>query len=148
MALVHHTGDIFSTKMPAIAHGCNIDGLMGAGIAESIRNIYPDIYPPYKVACATKIFVPGSMLPVKTHSGMWVFNLASQDRPGPHARLEWLRESLEAMMSFMADEGIKGVALPRIGAGIGGLGWDEVLQVFEDVSAANPSITVEVWTFQ
>lgn len=37
------------------------------------------------------------------------------------------------------------VALPRIGAGVGGLHWDEVLYTIKEAARLHPGIDVEVW---
>jgi len=39
------------------------------------------------------------------------------------------------------------VALPRIGAGVGGLHWDEVLHTIKEAAKLHPGIDVEVWEF-
>lgn len=140
------TGDMLSTRLPAIAHGCNVDGLMGAGVAKVIRNLYPEVFPPYAAACASKFFTPGSMLPIQVNDSRWVLNMATQDRPGPHARLEWIEESLEAVYTFCEETGLEGFAIPRIGAGIGGLEWEDVHDTIWNAAAAHPSIKTEIWT--
>ena len=79
-------------------------------------------------------------------NGTWVLNLASQNRPGADARLDWLTTSLHAAFTFCATEGLTGFAIPRIGAGIGGLDWPDVFKVIEQAAAAHPSIEIEVWS--
>ena len=86
------------------------------------------------------------MLPIKVNDTRWVLNMASQDDPGPNARLDWLSESLDAAFAFAVEEGINGFAIPRIGAGIGGLQWDDVLAEINTVALRYPSVTLEVWT--
>ena len=140
------TGNLLSTRLPAIGHGVNVDGLMGAGVAKAIRALYPQVFLPYSTACATKVLIPGSMLPVKVTEDRWIFNLASQDRPGPHARLEWLQDSLDATFAFCEEEKISGFALPRIGAGIGGLEWDDVHEMIWTGAKNHPNVRVEVWS--
>lgn len=138
-------GDMFTTSLPAFAHGCNTHGVMGAGVAKIVRARYSDAFYPYKSACGNGTFVVGSMLPVFA-SGMWVLNLATQDKPGPHANLEWIRTSLELAAEFCEAEGIAGFAMPRIGAGIGGLDWQDVYEVVVEVATAHPDVIIEIWS--
>jgi len=144
--LTHRIGDIFTTELPAIGHGVNVYGIMGSGIAVIVRNHFPDIFEPYSEACKGKTLLPGGMLPVLTKEGPWVFNLASQDRPGPNAHIEWLEESTEASFVFAEENKLEGFALPRIGAGIGGLVWADALAALEKVAALHPNTKLEIWS--
>lgn len=144
--LTHHRGDILNTTLPVIAHGCNTQGVMGAGIARYLRKVFPSIFLPYKSACANGKFTAGSCLPILVNADLWVANLGTQDLPGKHARLEWVDESLEALTHFLRMESLRGVALPRIGAGIGGLDWEDVLEVMETHANKNPDLKFEIWT--
>lgn len=140
------TGDIFTTTQPAIGHGVNVFGVMGSGIAVLVKNIYPAVFPPYKEACDAKTLKPGDMLPVKVTEDKWVFNLASQRKPGADAKLEWLEQSLRTTFEFSIENGFSGFALPRIGAGVGGLNWEDVKALVARVSAEYPSVSIELWS--
>lgn len=154
MALVHKTGDIFSTSQPAIIHGVNIRGVMGSGIAKTIRQLYPDVYTAYRDYCKAGELQAGGMFPFFGHNldgktvDRWILNAASQDDPGPSATYEWLQESLRKSFVWLSKVGETGVAIPRIGAGIGGLEWAPVLSIIEKLSREFPQIDVEVWTFE
>lgn len=143
--LVFQVGDLFTSTQPALAHGVNVKGVMGAGIAVPFRKLFPEIFAPYFHACDTGILVPGSVLPIKSR-GRLILNVASQDKPGPFARLEWLEDGLTSAIEALREEGLTGFAMPRIGAGIGGLEWDDVVEVLERLAADNPDITIEVWS--
>jgi O-acetyl-ADP-ribose deacetylase (regulator of RNase III) len=140
------TGDIFTTTLPALGHGVNIDGVMGSGIAVLVRRNFPDIYSPYKEACDNKTLIAGGLQPILTDSGMWVFNMASQDRPGANARLSWLEETTEAAFIFAEQENISGFALPRIGAGVGGLKWEDVDESLNRIAALYQNVKLEIWS--
>lgn len=144
--LINKTGDIFETRQPALGHGVNTHGVMGAGIAVAFRRKFSEIFTPYETACRTGMLTAGGVLPIQTRSGQWVFNIASQDKPGAHARLSWLKEGVEATLHFCEQEGISGVAIPRIGAGIGGLVWEEVYEALEGLAEQYPNINLEVWS--
>jgi O-acetyl-ADP-ribose deacetylase (regulator of RNase III) len=139
-------GDLFSSELPAIGHGVNIYGVMGAGIAPIVRRLYPAVFAPYRAKCETHEFQAGDMLPVEVLPGKWVFNLASQDKPGKNARLEWLESSLRSSFEFAAANNLEGFAIPRIGAGIGGLTWGDVKKTIADVAVDYPNVTIEVWS--
>ena len=143
--LVHKVGDLFDSKQPALGHGVNTHGVMGSGIAPIFKRKFPEIWHPYHTVCNTGMLKPGSVLPVLAQ-GTWILNMASQDAPGANASLKWLEESLEASLSWMRSEGVTGLAIPRIGAGIGGLQWDDVLDLLERKADEYADITLEVWS--
>lgn len=145
--ITYPIGDVFTTTLPAVAHGVNLHGVMGSGIAKTIRALYPDSYLNYKAICTMGALGVGEMYPdFSKAQNSWLLNVASQDAPGPSARLDWLESGLEAAAHFCKEEGLEGFAAPWIGAGIGGLNKDEVQEVFERVAATFPEIDIEVWT--
>lgn len=140
-------GDIFTTQRHAIGHGVNLHGVMGSGIAKTVKTLYPAVFPPYQRACHSGLLTTGGMLPVEVAKDRWILNMASQDKPGANARLDWLEDSLDAALHFVNMKNLDGLALPRIGAGIGGLEWDDVLEIIEKKSEEFPELIIEAWTF-
>lgn len=146
---VHKTGDIFTTEMPAIGHGVNTYGMMGAGIAKLIANKYPAVLEPYKKACWSKELVPGGFQAVKVeeHPDFYIFNLASQQKPGRDAQVKWVETSMEEAIAYAKANGFVGFALPRIGSKIGGLDWHtEVKPVVERIAASEDTLMIELWS--
>jgi O-acetyl-ADP-ribose deacetylase (regulator of RNase III) len=125
-------GDMFSEPSDAYAHGVNVYGVMGAGVAAVIRRKFPSVYTEYAAACADGTLTPGNTLPVQdTSSGAWVYNCASQDRPGPYANRDWLMSSLSQAFAHAHLNGVRTLALPLIGGGIGGLDPQECQREIE-----------------
>lgn len=108
--------DLFNYKN--FAHGCNCKGFMGAGIAGLVRRRHPKVYDAYKDLCDREQFKPGSVFAMKSN-GRWVFNLGTQDHPGPNARLEYIYRSIKTMMGMVPER--TQIAIPALGCGIGGL---------------------------
>lgn len=149
--LDHRTGDLFTTTAPAIAHGVNTAGVMGAGIAVQFARRHPAIKDAYALACQNDALNPGDVFAWKVAGANSkhdvIYNLASQDIPGPHARRDWLEASLDHAVSHAETAGIDRIALPRSGRGIGGLDQDEAEPVMARVAATSSTVTLEVWTF-
>lgn len=143
---------MFTTDAYVIGHGVNTYGVMGAGIAAVIRQKFPKVYDYYREQFQRGEARPGNAngyLTVwpDTQRGVWVFNLATQDRPGAYARPTWIAESLRWMLQQAHEMGASKVALPRLGCGIGGLDWEsQVRPVFEVMAMAFPDVTIEVWS--
>lgn len=150
MPIIQKQGNIFETSQPALAHGVNIRGVMGAGIAKTVRQNYPDVYKLYREQCVARELSVGDVLPVFSVKGTpnrWIFNLATQDDPGPSARYEWVEESVRKALDLVQNLGLSGIAFPRIGAGIGGLNWSRVEAIITAEAAKHPSLEIELWEF-
>ena len=146
MRLIERTGNIFNTDATAIGHGVNTRGVMGAGIAKQFRVRFPAMYDSYSAACRSGQLNPGECLAYPDRSGLLIANIASQDAPGPRARLVWLRTGVASALVSAAEHGHRVLALPQIGCGIGGLAWGEVLPVLGELAASGP-VDIEAWTF-
>lgn len=116
--------DLFDPSNKVIGHGCNIYGAMHAGIANVFRKLYPNNFAEYKKVCEEKSYTPGGVL-VFVENERTILNIASQDYPGPHARLEWIATGLEVIDLLGYEE----ISLPWIGCGIGGLDRKDVYEI-------------------
>lgn len=144
--MIEMTGDLFDTEAPMIGHGVNVKGLMGAGIAKEFARRFPEMKENYRRRCEQGILLPGKVYFYKDpETGIVVANMASQDLPGPHARIEWLESTARGALALADSRGFTKVALPRIGCGIGGLEWAEVKAVLERVERSYRA-DFEVWT--
>lgn len=138
MTVVYRTGDLFTQDLPALAHGVNLRGVMGAGVAKTFRDRCPGLYDAYRERCRSGQFTLGGVYVYRPPVGPIVYNLATQDRPGPHADLSAIRAAVTVMAQLAETDGIPAIGLPRIGAGIGGLHWPDVADVIHDVAGRSP----------
>lgn len=145
--ILNYTGDIFASDEKIIAHGCNCIGLMGAGIARTIKNRYPEVYEAYYDECNKGKFIPGSVLPVICHNeDRIIVNLGTQLQPGADATFHRLKLSFDNMFMRMSMKGLTRVAMPLIGCGIGGLEVPEFIDALNDcLDNAESPITVAVY---
>lgn len=144
MTVTQHLGSLFDSGEPAIGHGVNVYGVMGAGIAVGFRNIYPEMFEYYAAACREKTLQPGGVLYWNEKDKASVYNIASQDAPGSNASYEWLEGGLNRALAHAKRQGYTSIGLARIGCGIGGLTWDEVLPMYERLSEAH-GVDIAVW---
>lgn len=143
MTLQAIPGDAFALlaqqEVTAFAHGVNIFGRMGAGVAADVARRWPDVFTAYENVCkgpdgqcnGKGALKGGKILPVKTfdtetNKHIHVYNLASQDYPGKHGRLEWVDETARKMVAHAEAKGITHISVVRIGCGIAGLSWSDV----------------------
>lgn len=145
--LILKTGDIFTSDAGALGHGVNVRGVMGAGIALQFRNKFPSMYDLYTQWCSANILLPGeSMVWYDELSNLFICNIASQDNPGPFARMDWLISGVGMSLRHLEEVGVETLALPRIGSGIGGLNEKDVEDSLR-VLAEYSSVDIELWTY-
>lgn len=136
MTIEYQVGDLFEQGFPAIGHGVNCKGVMGAGIALQMSMRFPGMHPAYRKECQAGNLRPGGLFawgkdPV-------VYNMATQFWPGANAKIEYIRSSLELVLEDALTYNISEVGIPRIGAGIGGLTWESVRSTIETVAGGSP----------
>lgn len=140
MSIEYVAGDLFANLhgAKALAHGCNCQGSMGAGIAKGFRERYPEMYEQYRVRClaSPREFNLGDVWLWKAKDRPWVFNLGTQEKYW-HARASYdaIESALTRMKELAVEEGVESIAIPRIGVGYGGLSWKKVKVIVEQVFA-------------
>jgi O-acetyl-ADP-ribose deacetylase (regulator of RNase III) len=131
------TGDLFEAGLPAVGHGCNCTGAMGAGIAVAFKKRYPAMYQEYRQRCADGRFRLGDIF-VWEAPDLVIYNLATQPRPGPSATLDAIDASIRAALADAKGRGLSRLGIPRIGAGLGGLEWSDVAEVLTRAADESP----------
>ena len=141
MTMYLENGDLFAEhhNFDAIAHGVNVHGVMGAGIAKIFREKYPEMYERYRIMCMYKILTPGSAY-VYEADDKEVWNLASQDLPGANASDKWYAQALVDAVEKSDLSVHSKIGLPMIGAGIGGLSPHASLNVVKNVAVLYPGL--------
>ncbi len=142
------TGDLLriASRGEAFGHGCNCEGVMG-GLAEHVEQHWPDLAKDYRAACRAGTFTLGGVLPwLEERSGVWIYNLATQQHAGADARLDAIDQSVRAAIAHARSHQVPRIYLPRIGAGIGGLHWDDVSATLGAISAAIADVELVVVT--
>jgi len=129
-----YLGDVFAIEgVPNYAHGCNCSGAMGKGIAVQFREKFPEMYQEYKHLCKTQSFLLGDIF-VYNYGAGFVFNLGTQQSWKTKAELSAIDNSLRKMFNYASENKISKIAIPKIGAGLGGLKWEDVKNVIENIA--------------
>jgi O-acetyl-ADP-ribose deacetylase (regulator of RNase III) len=139
-------GNLFDADVDALAHGVNCQGSMGGGIAAEFARRYPKMKDRYAELCEARLLNPGSYY-LRRSDKPAIYNLATQQLPGPDAQLEWIEIAVKAMLKDAESVGMKSIAMPRIGCGIGGLQWSEVGPAIQKL-ATQSSIDLTVYVLQ
>ena len=143
-----HGADIFEIEAEALSHGCNIRGVIG-GLAASVFGRHPEMRTRYKSGCKNSDFIPGSVYIYKNTESMgkpfwYIYNLFSQIDSGANADLELLRSSLLEMRDHMKLCSVNSVNIPQIGCGIGGLNWEDVRPLLEEIFGPEEDLVLQI----
>ena len=147
--IIYCRGDLFQSEANVLAHGCNAHGYMGAGVAKEFKERYPEMFREYNKLCKSGKLSPGRNFYyfVGEFGGEKIIvNMITQES-FRDARLEFIRSCCEKISegkitNFPAtgefSKDIKSLAMPKIGAGLGGLRWIEVKELLEKVFSQSP----------
>jgi O-acetyl-ADP-ribose deacetylase (regulator of RNase III) len=125
------SGDLFAAPdLPALAHGCNCAGAMGAGIAVDFKRRWPAMYDEYHRLCKAGAFKPGDVFTWEARDRT-IFNLGTQKTWRTKATLGAIQLSVSRMVALADERGLERIGVPRIGAGHGRLEWPAVKKILE-----------------
>ncbi len=123
------TGDILAVDAEALVNSVNCVGIMGRGIALQFKNAYPQNFKAYKVACDRGEVQPGRMFIFETGflaNPRYIINFPTKRHWRGKSRIQDIEAGLQALAEEITHRGIRSVALPPLGSGLGGLHWPDV----------------------
>jgi O-acetyl-ADP-ribose deacetylase (regulator of RNase III) len=140
MPIHYVSGDLFTNpyQTQAFAQGCNCQGSMGVGIAVSFKERYPKMFEEYRRRCKAtpREFNLGDVFLWQEDGKPAVFNLGTQeDYWRSRATYESVELSLTNLRKSADRVEITSIAMPRIGAGYGGLSWKKVRAIVDRIFA-------------
>lgn len=123
------TGDILQADVEALVNTVNCVGIMGRGIALQFKNAYPKNFKAYEDACARKEVQPGRMFVFETREltgPRFIINFPTKRHWRGKSRIEDIESGLAALAEEIRKRGIRSIAIPPLGSGLGGLNWADV----------------------
>lgn len=133
MKIEYIKGDLFTTDIKYIVHGCNDQGAMGSGVAKTIREKYTEAYKQYVLKWRDFGLKLGEVQYVETN-GKVIVNAISQDNYGRDGRRYVSYEAITDIMKTLEKDlsgKIDSIAMPQIGAGLGGGDWNIISEIIE-----------------
>ena len=142
------TGNILDAEAEALVNTVNCVGVMGRGIALQFKNAFPENYEAYKAACARKAVVPGRMFVFDNDElalPRYIINFPTKRHWRGKSRIDDIECGLDALVEEVRQRGIRSIAVPPLGSGLGGLDWADVRPRIERAMAALPDVDVMVY---
>lgn len=127
-------GNILEADVEAVINTVNTVGHMGKGIALQFKKAYPENYEAYRKACKKEEVQPGRMFIYDRQTfenPKYIINFPTKRHWRGNSRMEDIESGLEALLKDVQELGVRSVAVPPLGAGLGGLIWVEVLRRLE-----------------
>ncbi|NJO61083.1 MAG: hypothetical protein HC836_23315 [Richelia sp. RM2_1_2] len=127
-------GNLLDAPEFIIAHGCNAQGVMNRGVARAIRKKWPTAYNAYCFHYEmTQTLQLGEVIWCKT-DGKLIANCITQEKYGcagaQYTNYLAVRKCMQKINKIAIRD--LGVAMPLIGAGLGGGDWDIIAQIIEE----------------
>ena len=135
--------DVFASGAEAVANPVNCVGVSGAGLARQFARRYPENDRLYRQACAEGRIRPDRGLITETgqDSPRYIVNFPTKRHWRDDSRIEDIRLGLANLRRQLLRREIASVALPALGAGLGGLDWNDVKALIENEFGTETRIT-------
>lgn len=137
-------GDMFFSRNQTVTVSVNTIGVMGKGLASRAKYQFPDVYVYYQDLCRSRKLKMGRPQLYKRETSL-DYDLADEPQSLPNGNTEkwfllfptkrnWremsdiygIEEGLSWLTSNYKQEGIKSLAIPALGCGLGRLDWKDV----------------------
>lgn len=116
-------GDILESDCQTLVCPVNVVGVMGAGLAKAFANKFPGLLYAYRKACNNNELTVDSLWCYKVNDNLQVLCFPTKQDWRNDSKVEWIEHNLMLLADTWDLLGIKSIAIPKIGCGLGGLDW-------------------------
>ncbi|MEQ7154594.1 type II toxin-antitoxin system antitoxin DNA ADP-ribosyl glycohydrolase DarG [Brevundimonas aurifodinae] len=146
--ITYTSGDILNADVEALVNTVNCVGIMGRGIALQFKNMFPENFDAYSGACAREEVQPGRMFIYPTGeltNPRFIVNFPTKRHWRGKSRVEDIESGLVALREEILRRGIKSIAIPPLGSGLGGLDWQDVKPRIVSALASLQDVDIRVY---
>lgn len=137
-------GDMFFSQMHTLTISVNTVGVMGKGLASRAKYQFPDVYVFYQDVCRQKTLQMGKPYLYKReayldneladdptslpnpNSNKWFLLFPTKNHWKEGSDIKGIEQGLEWLQNNYKKQGVKSLAVPALGCGLGGLQWQDV----------------------
>jgi len=138
-------GNILEADAEALVNTVNCEGFMGKGIALQFKQAFPENFKAYESACHAGQVVPGRMFVFdngRLINPRYVINFPTKRHWRGKSRIADIQSGLKALIADVRRLGLRSIAVPPLGCGLGGLDWREVRPIIEKAFSELPDVHV------
>ncbi|MEV6714072.1 macro domain-containing protein [Lentzea sp. NPDC051208] len=122
--IVQGSGDLLDADVDALVNAVNCVGVMGKGLALQFKQRFPAYFEAYAAACAAGEVRLGRVHVVSLDRCFISFPTKGHFRS--RSKLSDVAAGLDDLVRVIGSLGLRSVAVPPLGAGLGGLAWADV----------------------
>ena len=146
--ITYKSGDLFSEDAEALVNPVNCVGVMGRGVALQFKRAWPENFDAYAAACRRREVQPGRMFVFERSAPAgprYIVNFPTKRHWRDKSIIEDIDAGLSALVVEVRRRGIRSIAIPALGAGLGGLDWADVRPRIERAMRELPEVSVVVF---
>lgn len=157
MKIEYVKGSVVDATESIIAQGCNAQGVMGSGVAKAIREKWPEVFPRYRVFIAEIRASGRNPLGCTNFANVdpygddkMIVNMITQEFYGRDGKQYVDYDAVRKCMNLlnrrvgMFSTSPHRVAMPKIGAGLGGGDWEIISLIIEAESTNFQPVVYEI----
>lgn len=152
-------GDMLSCESGVLIHGCNAHGVMGSGIAWSVREKYPAAYEAYHAYCENFrknlniSSIVGDVVDCKIDENLIIMNAITQETFGRDKKVyvdySAIYTCFKKVLAITQERYPHlTVNYPLIGAGLGGGDWSIISDIIDTAFSEYPDISRTLWIYK
>ena len=146
--ITYKTGDVLAESAEALVNTVNCVGVMGRGVALQFKRAFPDNFKAYAARCKSDQMQPGHVFVFDTGSIVpprYIINFPTKRHWRGKSRIEDIESGLESLAQEVRLRGIRSIAIPPLGSGLGGLHWPSVRRRMEVVLSALDDVEIVIF---
>ena len=146
--ITYKTGDILAEAAEALVNTVNCVGVMGRGVALQFKRAFPENFKAYAGRCKRDEIRPGRMFVFETRglvNPRYIINFPTKRHWRGKSRIEDIESGLNSLVQEIRSRGIRSIALPPLGSGLGGLSWPDVRARIEAVLGGLDDVEVLIF---
>jgi O-acetyl-ADP-ribose deacetylase (regulator of RNase III) len=122
--ITYVVSDLFKSPARVLVNTVNTVGVMGKGIAQDFKKIFPEMFKKYQILCEKKMIDIGKLWLYQTNH-KWILNFPTKKHWRSPSKPEYIEAGLKKFVSSYADKGITSISFPMLGCGNGELDWEK-----------------------
>ena len=144
----YKTGNILEEDAEALVNTVNCVGIMGRGIALQFKRAFPENFKAYAARCKRKEMQPGRVFVFETGRVLpprYIVNFPTKRHWRGKSRIEDIESGLASLVEEIRARGIRSVAVPPLGSGLGGLHWPLVRDRMQAALEKLPDVEIVIF---
>lgn len=150
--IIYTQGNLLNANTQALVNTVNTVGVMGKGIALAFKQQFPDNFKQYAKACKQGQVKVGEMFiteveknPSIPQQTQWIVNFPTKQHWRNKSQIEWIISGLQDLRIWLINNQIQSIAVPPLGAGNGGLTWEQVKPLIEQALGDLEQVEIQIF---